>query len=128
MILLDTSVLVEYFRTRQKENSFFYVLSASHSSFAISVITHYEIYVGSNQDQDMFWKQLLASLTLVPFTKEIADEAVLIRKELLKKNKNTGFSDIAIAATARVNNFEIATLNKKDFKIIENLRLVSDAN
>ncbi len=124
MILLDTSVLIEYFRNKEKDKTFFYRLSETHSHFAISVITHYEIYVGSNLHQDVFWSQLLSSVALLPFSKDIADEAVLIRKELLKNKKSIGFSDIAIAATARVNNYKIATLNNKDFSVISNLQML----
>lgn len=124
MILLDTSVLVQYFRTKEKGKTFFYGLSGNHSDFAISVITHYEIYVGSNSQQDLFWNELLASILLLPFDTKTANEAVLIRKELLSNKKVMGFGDIAIAATARTNNYKVATLNLKDFSIVDNLQLV----
>lgn len=47
MIVLDTSILIEYFRKSQKENSVFYKIAQTESYFAISSITKYEIDVGT---------------------------------------------------------------------------------
>lgn len=47
IICLDTSVLVEYFRKKDKSKSFFIELTFKYK-FAISVITKLEILNGSN--------------------------------------------------------------------------------
>lgn len=52
MILLDTSVLIDYFRKVNKQNSLFFQLAQNSSGFAISAITKYEIEVGA-KPQDM---------------------------------------------------------------------------
>ena len=125
MIVIDSSVFVEYFRTKDKTKTFFYRLCGIRSDFVMSAITHYEVYVGSNPEQDAFWNQLFTSVPLLPFGREEANEAVKIQKELLRKNKIIGFGDIAIGATARLNDFEIASLNKKDFERIDGIKLLN---
>jgi predicted nucleic acid-binding protein len=49
MILLDSTVCIEYFRKKDKSKTFFYELGADYSSFAISTVTKFEIFIGSNE-------------------------------------------------------------------------------
>jgi predicted nucleic acid-binding protein len=124
MILLDTSVLIEYFRKQKKENTFFYHLAGLGEPLAISSITRYEILVGKNPEQEDFWDSLLLSIALIPFGESEATEAANIQKRLLKENKTIGFADIAIGATSKVHQLRLATLNTKHFVRIGNLTLV----
>ena len=64
MILLDSSILIELFRTVDKERTQFYKLASNENDFAISIITHYEIFTGSNDAQDSFWKAFLESIDI----------------------------------------------------------------
>lgn len=109
----------------KKEDTFFYKLAETHSSFCISTITKYEILVGSNPLQDEFWENLFENLTAIPFDDNTAVETALIRKELKAKSENLGFEDMAIAATARQQGLSLATLNEKHFIKIANLKLVT---
>ena len=54
LICLDTSVLIDYFRKENKSKTFFFKLAKDHR-FAISVLTKFEILVGSNEQQKEFW-------------------------------------------------------------------------
>jgi len=67
MILLDTSVLIEMFRVKDKMTTFFYRLSINNNDFAISILTHYEIYRGSNNVQNTFWTNFLKNIKVLPF-------------------------------------------------------------
>lgn len=125
MLLLDTTVLIEYFRKQKKEKTFFFQLAGKYSNLAISSITKYEIMVGNSPKQEAFWKALLANLTVIDFGDKEADETALICKDLRKKNKIIGFADMAIGATAKVNDWELATINVKHFNRIEGLKLVT---
>lgn len=116
MILLDTSVFIEYFRRANKENTYFYRLSQVYEAFSISSITKYEILVGRKGDQESFWEQLFDKVSPLPFGANEAKEAASIHQYLLEKNKIIGFRDTAIAATSIVHGFPIATLNVKHFK------------
>jgi tRNA(fMet)-specific endonuclease VapC len=125
MIILDTSILIDYFRKTKKEKSFFYNLASNNQSFAISVITKYEIEVGVKDANIPFWNNLYASFQIIPFDKYIATETVNITKGLKQSRQLIDFADIAIAATARINNYELATLNTKHFSRIKNLTLIA---
>ena len=124
MLLIDTSLLIDYFRKPNKEKTFFYELAGKYTSIAISAITKYEIMVGNSPKQEDFWQQLLSTLQVIAFSDQEAEEAALIQKELKRENKLIGFADIAIAATARVHSLEIATLNEGHFKRIRDLKLL----
>ncbi|MEZ4776705.1 MAG: PIN domain-containing protein [Bacteroidia bacterium] len=87
MILLDTSVLIEYFRKQRKDLTFFYNLAGLDESMAISSITKYEILIGKKSGQDLFWNSLLESLTLLPFGDKEVTEAIDIQHTLLKSNR-----------------------------------------
>ncbi len=125
MLLIDTSVLIEYFRKLKKDETFFYRLAETHTAFCISTITKYEILVGSNAQQDGFWQKLFERIPAIPFDDAAAMETVLIRKEMKAKSENLGFEDMAIAVTARQKGLSLATLNEKHFKKIANLTLVT---
>ena len=51
VILLDTSILIDYFRKKDKINSLFLKLSDQYAEFRISVITEFEIYSGAKLEQ-----------------------------------------------------------------------------
>lgn len=124
MILLDTSVLVELFRIKDKQKSFFYRLAESETVFAISSVTQYEILVGSKDVQDKFWEDFFGSLLILPFDEKCSAEAAIIFKELKAKNKLIEIADLFVAATARTNNLSIATLNRKHFERVKDLQLL----
>lgn len=124
MILLDTTVPIELFRKKNKQKTFFYELTKSHTEFAISTITHYQVLIGSNKNQDQFWDKFFNSLTILPFDIACSYEAVKIYKNLIAKNKLIELADLTIGATAKANNLQFATLNEKHFKRIEGLKII----
>ncbi len=124
MILLDTSVLVEHFRKKDKTSTFFYHLAERHDEFAISTITHYEIFCGSNDSQDAFWEVLFNNLTILPFDVSCSMAATKIYKTLKAKGLLIDLADLAIAATAIAHGVSLCTLNEKHFKRVEDLSLI----
>ena len=120
-----TSVLIDYFRKTKKSNSFLYKLTEHYSLFAVSIITQYDIYVGSNEDQDSFWDHFFDSITVLPFDAKANEEAIKIYRELKKQNKLIEIPDLLIGATSVANSLKIATLNDKHFSRIEGLELIS---
>lgn len=88
LILLDTSILIDYFRKTNKKNAYFYQLVATQQyTFAVSVITEYEIYLGATKNQTSFWDALFARLSVLVFDSQCAKEAVSIQQELKKKTR-----------------------------------------
>ena len=63
IILADTSVLIDYFRKTDKANSILITLFDQGYDFAISAITHFEIYSGATSAQLPFWTSVLARTT-----------------------------------------------------------------
>jgi predicted nucleic acid-binding protein len=124
MILLDSSVLIELFRTPNKEKTLFYKLSSIENDFAISIITHYEIFTGSNDKQDSFWKEFLDTVEILDFDIQSSEQAVKIYKYLKKTNKMIDLADILIAAASISNNIPIATLNLNHFERIKELEII----
>jgi len=125
MILLDSSVLIELFRAVNKENTLFYKLASTENDFAISIITHFEIFSGSNIQQDSFWNEFLDSVEVIDFDLQASLQAIEIYKQLKKKNKMIDLADILIAATSLSYKLPLATLNLKHFQRISGLEIVN---
>ncbi len=125
MILLDSSVQIELFRTADKEKTFFYQLASIENDFAISIITHYEIFAGSNEKQVSFWTEFLDSVEILDLDVGASEEAVKIYKQLKMSSKMIDLADILIAATSISNDIPIATLNLKHFERIKGLEIVN---
>lgn len=125
MILLDTSILIDYFRKKDKTKSVFFQLSKSYHQFAVSTITVYEIYSGAPDEQIKVWDDFFAIMEILPFNSQTALLAARINIELKKVSKQINVQDLFIAATAINNNMACATLNKKHFGRIEKLILLA---
>lgn len=124
MILVDTSILIDYFRKQNKEKTQLFELFTQKEDLAISVITKYELMIGSNARQDLFWKDLLENLTIVALDEAIVDETILIKKELKANNNEIGLADMIIAATARFHQMPLTTLNQNHFGRVSRLKIV----
>lgn len=123
VITLDSSVLISYYRSSDKKNSFLFELAGKYS-FAISAIVKYEVFKG-NKNQDSFWTELLSDIPVLPFDDACSATAAEIYLDLKKRSKLIPTDDILIAATAISNNLPLATINIKDFSRIDMLRLVT---
>jgi len=128
LILLDSSVLIEYFRKKDKSQTFFFKLSKQYEGFAIPVTVHFEIMAGSNRIQDKFWENLFNDFLIIPYTVPVNYQAREIRWSLMKKRKSIVFKDLLIAATALNFNLVLATLNKKHYSDIENIILITPSS
>lgn len=123
IVCLDTSILIDYFRKKNKRKSFFFKLVKDYS-FAISVITQFEILSGSNENQQEFWEQIFSRFWIIPLDQKEVEKASEIIKKLRSQNKILELPDIFIGATALTHGLELATLNKAHFEKIENLLLI----
>lgn len=85
-------------------------------------VTAFELLLRSHNLADV--KELIQKTKVLDFTKEAAEEASNIEKDLKSRGALIGREDIFIAATAIVNNCALATLNTKDFSRIKGLKLV----
>jgi len=124
IICLDTSILIDYYRKRDKSKSAFFQLTQKYHLFAVSIITEYEILVGSNPEQELFWRDFFDRVTILPFNNMVNKAAVVITKQLKSENKMIEIPDLFIGATSIANHISIATLNLKHFRRIKDLEIV----
>jgi predicted nucleic acid-binding protein len=125
IVLIDTSILIEYFRKSDKSNSKLIALLRGGYKFHISSITEYEIYAGANLNQQSFWEELLEKTEELPFDRQIAKVAVEINNQLKRNRKQIAIADLFIAAKAAGDNLPFATLNIKHFERIDKLLIVA---
>lgn len=123
MILLDSSVLIELFRKKDKEKTVFYSLSQSYNDLCISSVTDYEIGIGNRKSHADYWNLLSENLRVIAFDKVCSKCPIEIYLDLLKSNKMIDFADIFIGATAVAYNIPLATLNMKHFDRIKGLNI-----
>jgi len=124
-ILLDTSVLIDYFRKTKKANAFFVDLADQYDHFVVSVITKFEIYIGCTDSQKPFWDGIFENMVVLPLDNACIEAALNIQLQLKKVSKQIDFPDLLIAATAQQNGLPLATLNTKHFSRVEGLEVVS---
>lgn len=124
IILVDTSILIDYYRKTDKEKSAWVSLVRQGYSFAISVVTKYEIYSGATSNQLPFWNSVLQAISVIPLDEKSADTAVAINNTLKKKRKQIDIADLFIAATAIAHSIPLATLNRRHFDRVEKLTIM----
>jgi predicted nucleic acid-binding protein len=124
IVLVDTSLLIDFFRKSDKLNSKLISLIDDGYRFCICTITEYEIYTGATEAQIEYWKKFLDNIEVLSFNSAAVAKAVEINRALKAKSKQIGIADLFIAAIALSNDLPIATLNKKHFERIDDLSLV----
>lgn len=124
IIMVDTSILIDYYRKTDKNNSVWVSLVRQGYAFAISAISKYEIYSGATASQLSFWDSILQAIEVLPFNENCVDIAVGVNSSLKRKRKQIEIADLFIAATAIAHNLPFATLNKKHFDRIDGLNLI----
>jgi len=126
VICLDSSVLIEYYRIKDKSKSFLFALTKNYQ-FNIPAVVKYEILRGDKKKDD-FWIAVFKHITILPFDSECATLAAQIYMTLKSQNKLTGTDDIFIAATALRNKLKIATINSAHFKRIAGIETITPEN
>lgn len=123
-VMIDSCILIEYFRKADKSKSTWFQLVNSGFDLAMSVIVKYEVYAGATPQQIKFWKDTLADVSIIPLEDHCVDEAVAINSQLKLDRKQVEIADLLIAATAISNKMPLATLNKRHFERINMLELL----
>lgn len=124
LVLVDTSILIDFFRKSDKANSRLMKLVKGNFTYCISAVTEFEIYTGTTPNQTAYWEDFLFRTQVLAFDKEIARTAVEISKALKKQSRLIGIADLFIAATAVHYRLPLATLNLKHFERVDELILI----
>lgn len=125
-LMIDTTLLIDYFRKTDKSKSRLVQHSEQFDQLAISTVTEFEVYSGATEAQLTFWNELLSEVFVLPFDSRAAHIAVDIQRDLKKLRKSIEKADLFIAATAVANGLTLDTLNRKHFDKIKQLTLLAN--
>ena len=118
-ILLDTDVLVDFFRGHSKAVAF---VNSRSARIILSSIVVAELYAGVKGDAEQAALENFVSLfRVVPVTAEIAKAGGLYKRDY-GKSHGVGLADAILAATAEAENAELKTLNTKHYPMLKGLR------
>lgn len=121
-ILLDSSVIVDYLRVKDKEITLFKRILETFDNLYLPLIGHTELFsgksiwerVGAREDLET----ILSEIEILPFDKGLSEKSGEIRAKY-----NLHIADAIVAATAIEHKLKLITLNIKDFKKIKKLKL-----
>ncbi len=118
-ILLDTDVLVDFFRGHRKAEAFVNTHSAR---ILLSSIVVAELYAGvKGKAEQAALKGFVSLFRVVPVTSEIAKAGGLYKHDY-SQSHGVGLADALLAATAESENAELKTLNTKHYPMFKGLR------
>lgn len=124
IILVDTSIFIDFYRKKHKEKTIWYSLLQQGFGFSVSAVTKYELYAGATTEQMDYWNRVFDEILILPFDSYVADKAVEINNHLKTKRKQIDMADLFIAATALAHGLSVSTLNRSHFERIDGLQLV----
>jgi len=117
-ILLDTDVLVDFFRGYSKAVAF---VNTSAARIILSSIVVAELYAGIKDDTEQSTLENFVSLfRVIPVDAKIAKAGGLYKRDY-GKSHSVGLADALLAASAKEENAELKTLNVKHYPMIKGL-------
>src|SRR3989344_3477652 len=117
-ICLDTDVCIEIING----NKNFLGLLNQNKDVYITSITAFELLLRKTNIETV--ESFLYDINILDFDMICAKIASNVQKDLDKAGMNIEFRDIFIASISIINNCTLATLNKKHFSRIKNLKLL----
>lgn len=118
-ILLDTDVLVDFFRGFDKAITF---VNEYNDRIILSSIVVAELYAGVKGEAEQTVLQHFFSLfRVVSIDAVIAKAGGLYRRDY-GKSHGVGLADAILAATAEAENAELKTLNTKHYPMFKNIK------
>jgi hypothetical protein len=117
-ILLDTDVLVDFFRGHAKAVAF---INDNADRIILSAIVVAELFAGVKGSAEQATLEEFVSLfRVVPLNAEIA-KAGGLHKSKFGKSHGVGLADAILAATAEAENADLKTLNTKHYPMLKDL-------
>ena len=116
LLLLDTTVLIDVLRNRNRRRAWLEQLVVSGKTLAISVITIAEIHSGLRPGEETSTKAQLANLEWIPVSAAIAERAGVMKCASARQGETHNILDLMIAATAMERGCPLATDNQRHFQ------------
>jgi len=123
-VVVDSCVFIEYFRSKNKENTLFEKLLRQRQKLCVSAVAKYEVLSGAHERDMPEWRRVFDDIAVLAFDEATILTARDVHRQLKRDSKLLDLGDILIAATAIVNDLPLATLNRHHFERIQDLRLV----
>ncbi|MBW1780243.1 MAG: type II toxin-antitoxin system VapC family toxin [Deltaproteobacteria bacterium] len=118
-ILLDTDVLIDFFRGNEKAVAF---VNKYNARIILSSIVVAELFAGIKGDAEQAALQNFVSLfRVVPVDTEIGKAGGLYKRDY-GKSHGVGLADAILAATAEAENAQLKTLNTKHYPMLKGLK------
>jgi predicted nucleic acid-binding protein len=119
IILVDTDVLVDFFRGHEKAVAF---IQSYHESIILSATGVAELYAGvKGEAEQNALKAFVSLFRVVPVSAEIGKAGGLYKRDY-GKSHGIGLADAIMAATAESENADLRTLNTKHYPMFKGLR------
>lgn len=122
-LMIDTSVIIDHLRKRNKKKSALFGIVDDYSLRTPAVV-EFELFAGATsleKRQDV--ENVLQFCESVPLTSEIAQHAGQLYQQLKRKNKLLEIRDLFIASTAVVHGLTLMTFNIGHFQRVDGLSL-----
>jgi predicted nucleic acid-binding protein len=118
-ILLDTDVLVDFFRGYGKAVSF---VNTYNARIILSSIVVAELFAGvKGHSEQSALQDFISLFRVVPVNSEIAKAGGLYKQDY-GKSHGVGLADAILAATADAENAELKTLHTKHYPMLKDLK------
>ncbi len=116
--LLDTCILIDYFRGNEKAAQFLEELDAPPF---LSALTVAELYAGVREGKERtLLDNMVQHFPIVPLNDEAAIKGGLYRRQY-GKSHGVGIVDALLASSAECKDLILATVNVKHFPMLENV-------
>ena len=123
-MVIDSCVFIDYFRSKNKENTLLTRLNQQQQKLYVSAVAKYEVLSGAHERDMDEWQRIFEEITVLAFDDATVATARNVFRQLKQESKLISLGDILIAATAIANDLPLATFNRDHFERIRDLLLV----
>jgi predicted nucleic acid-binding protein len=120
--LADTSVLVDYLRGVHASRELLEGAVAAGEDLAGSTLTRLELYIGMRPTEREATDALIAAVHWLPVNDAVIEDAETLARQYGRSHSGIDAVDYCVAASARVNQLMLWTLNVRHFPMFEDLK------
>lgn len=114
-LLLDTSVLIDVLRARNRRRELLAGLARAHHTLATTILNVAELYSGMRPGEEARTEAFLSGLHCFDLTATAARLAGKLKFQFAQKGRTLALADTIVAAIAIENRCHLLTDNRKDF-------------
>lgn len=128
-VLVDTNIIIDYLRRKDKQNSLFFKVFGQRKNKAIvSATTVTELWAGKSMARKKVFQRVKGIIDKCKIIMPDLETSRLAGEILRKTDCQIAFQDAQIAALALRNKLPLLTLNEKDFQSIKGVALFQPDN